>query len=200
MGLFEGVRDKLLQANEALADAHKTWRDDNISQREQAIAEREALIAARLDEIRDTERRWFRRKMGFVAGVVVAALPFLLLGFGIGISSRDKAETSPSKTVGTASPEPAAVEEIKAAPIVKRKSLADLPTDSNGLKTMSEALSFEDCVQRIQAISQEVKAAPTNIVETTELRMVKYYAVDGEILVTCSRPDHKMLVTITPIG
>lgn len=62
---------------------------------------------------------------------------------------------------------------------------------------LSEERSFEACVATIQATATKLGVAPTNIVETTILRIVRFNTNDGSgksILVTCSGPDKKMIV------
>lgn len=36
-----------------------------------------------------------------------------------------------------------------------------------------------------------------NIAETSELRMVKFLTADASVLVTCSNPDRKMVMTVS---
>jgi hypothetical protein len=91
MSFLDGVRGKLNQANDALADAHKGWRDERLDAREAALKHRESIIlskeadvAARLDEVRSSEARWFRRKVGFGSGAIIGAIPALILGIAVG--------------------------------------------------------------------------------------------------------------------
>jgi hypothetical protein len=46
-------------------------------------------------------------------------------------------------------------------------------------------------------VSGQYSAPPTNVVETTDLRIVKWFLSDGAVMVACSRPDGKMVVTKT---
>jgi len=61
----------------------------------------------------------------------------------------------------------------------------------------SESMSFGNCLQLIRNVSAELATAPENIVETNDLRMVRFNTSDGSVLVTCSRPDNKMVLTIS---
>ena len=56
-------------------------------------------------------------------------------------------------------------------------------------------MSFEKCLQLIRRVSSQLGVAPINIVETRDLRMVRYPTSDGSVLVTCSRADGKMVMT-----
>jgi len=39
--------------------------------------------------------------------------------------------------------------------------------------------------------------APINVVETSDVRIVRFLTSDGSVLISCSRPDRKMVVTIS---
>ncbi len=67
------------------------------------------------------------------------------------------------------------------------------------MTTMSttKTMSFENCLQVIRSTAADLGVAPINIVETNDLRMVRFPTVDGSVLVTCSRPDRKMVLTIS---
>ena len=56
-------------------------------------------------------------------------------------------------------------------------------------------MSFEQCLTMIRQVSGQRGVAPVNIVETNAVRMVRFPTADGSVLVTCSRPDRKMVVT-----
>ena len=58
-------------------------------------------------------------------------------------------------------------------------------------------MSFADCGKVIQRTAEQLGTTPINIVETTDLRMVRFPTVDGSVLVTCSRPDEKMVLTVS---
>jgi hypothetical protein len=56
-------------------------------------------------------------------------------------------------------------------------------------ETTTKSMSFEEC--------QSVIAQPVNVVESSDLRIVKWFLSDGTVMVACSRPDGKMVVTKT---
>jgi hypothetical protein len=64
-------------------------------------------------------------------------------------------------------------------------------------QSTSKSMSFSNCLKVIRNTSQQLGIAPRNIVETNDLRMVKFVTSNGEVLVTCSRPDRKMVLTIS---
>jgi hypothetical protein len=68
-------------------------------------------------------------------------------------------------------------------------------SDSSG-----RSMPFEQCLQVIRRTASELAVAPVNIVETDILRMVRFCTVDGSVLVSCSRPDEKMVLTRSPYG
>ena len=66
-----------------------------------------------------------------------------------------------------------------------------------GVESTSKAMDFETCIKSIQMVSEELGIAPTNIVETSQLRMVKFYTSDGSVMITCSKLDRKQVITVT---
>jgi hypothetical protein len=63
-------------------------------------------------------------------------------------------------------------------------------------QTTTKVMSFEACLATIQYMATKL-GAPTNIVETSILRIVRFPATDGSVLMTCSAPDQKMVLTQT---
>ena len=61
--------------------------------------------------------------------------------------------------------------------------------------SITRSMSFEACVATIQKLAGQLGAAPINIVETSDLRIVRFMTVDGSVLITCSRPDRKAIIT-----
>ena len=61
----------------------------------------------------------------------------------------------------------------------------------------SETMSFKECLGVIQRTSDQLSVVPKNIVNTVDLRMVRFLTADGSILVTCSRPDRRLVITIS---
>ena len=64
--------------------------------------------------------------------------------------------------------------------------------------TSSKSMTFNECLRQIRAVSQQLAVAPVNIVETSDLRMVRFPTPDDPkysgVLITCSRPDEKMVI------
>jgi hypothetical protein len=65
-------------------------------------------------------------------------------------------------------------------------------------QSTSKVMAFDDCIRTIQTTSGQLGVAPRNIVETTDVRMVRFTTSDGSVLVTCSRADRKMVTTVSP--
>ena len=62
----------------------------------------------------------------------------------------------------------------------------------------TERMSFERCTEVIQRMAEQIGLAPINLVETSVLRMVRFPTNDGSgesILVTCSKPDRKLVIS-----
>ncbi len=64
-------------------------------------------------------------------------------------------------------------------------------------QTVTKSMSFEACLETIRQMATTLGIAPTNVVETSILRMVRLPAADGSLLVTCSKPDQKMILQPT---
>lgn len=64
-----------------------------------------------------------------------------------------------------------------------------------GQKTVKK-MSFEACLATIRMTSQNLGVAPTNIVETSGMRVVRMPAAQGSLLVTCNKAAGTM--TLTP--
>jgi len=56
-------------------------------------------------------------------------------------------------------------------------------------------LSFNKCLGIIIYVGVQIGVAPINIVDTSVTRMVRFDTEDGSVLITCSRPDQKMVIT-----
>jgi hypothetical protein len=111
MSLIKGLADKLGKANEALATAQKSWRDESLSAREAAVAERETAVAQslrevgeKLEQLREQEGKQRFRRLGYL----VAALGGVALGFLAGIAG--SIDFWPEQ--GVASPAPAATRKV----------------------------------------------------------------------------------------
>jgi len=64
-------------------------------------------------------------------------------------------------------------------------------------ESTSMSMTFEECLQTIQKTATQLGVAPVNIVDTTVMRIVRFETRDGSVLVTCSRPDQKMIMTVS---
>jgi hypothetical protein len=69
--------------------------------------------------------------------------------------------------------------------------------DAGPVESSSKTMSFDACLETIRSVASDLGVAPINIVETNDMRMVRFPTSDGSVLVTCSRPDRKMVMTIS---
>jgi hypothetical protein len=60
------------------------------------------------------------------------------------------------------------------------------------------SMSFEKCLATIRQTSSDLGVAPINIAETNVMRMVRFPTSDGSVLITCSKPDERMVLTKSP--
>ena len=70
-------------------------------------------------------------------------------------------------------------------------------TNSYAADSTTKTMSFEDCLKAIWNTAAILGVMPINIVETKDLMMVRFPTADGSLLVTCSRPEQKMVVTVS---
>lgn len=67
----------------------------------------------------------------------------------------------------------------------------------------STPMSFEKCKAVQEGTISQLGASPSDVsrlVSTSDMSMIKIYVADGSVLVTCSRPDQKMVVTQSSDG
>ena len=61
----------------------------------------------------------------------------------------------------------------------------------------SDTMGFDQCLATIRTMASTLGVAPINIIESNDLRMVRFWTNDGSgksYLVSCSRPDRKLVV------
>jgi hypothetical protein len=63
-------------------------------------------------------------------------------------------------------------------------------------QSVTKSVSFRACLEAIRQTASATGEVPTNIVETSTMRVVRISAADGSILVTCN--GDKGTMTITP--
>lgn len=72
-----------------------------------------------------------------------------------------------------------------------------ISTGAFAQESTSKSMPFEQCLLVIQRTATQLGVAPINIVETTNVRIVRFPTAEGSVLVTCSRPDQKMVMTVS---
>jgi hypothetical protein len=71
-------------------------------------------------------------------------------------------------------------------------------SDTSGVTSSSKSMPFRECLATIEQVSTDLGVTPINVIETTTVRMVRFNTADGSVLVTCSEPDEKMVITRSP--
>lgn len=147
--MLEKIGEKFKTANEALADAHKTWRSDQLADREKRLSERETTLSARESEL---ERRlqafqlvqgkaWLRR-IAFGTGAIV----LICVAFVVGSMTASSLEGAPA--------------------LVPTPPRSEATPEAREVGTVSETgprastLSFRECVERGDAYFQEIGSWP----------------------------------------
>ena len=59
----------------------------------------------------------------------------------------------------------------------------------------SRTMEFDQCLPLIRQTVTQLGVAPINIVETQDIRIVRFPTSDGGVLVSCSRLDRKVVIT-----
>jgi hypothetical protein len=57
-----------------------------------------------------------------------------------------------------------------------------------------ETMAFADCTALVDEIAQEMDVDPTDLVRTSDLWLSRLDAMDGVLVVSCSRPEGKLTV------
>lgn len=166
MGVLDKWRSRLRETNDALAEAHKTWRDERLeqreqrtSEREQALNEREERVVLQLAEMRAIERRQWRRRFGMV---LIAALTGLL-GFLLGLAV---AETSaaPSTSAQSIAPPASSDKQSKdTEQVAGTSAVGGAARNATEVQesTTAEPPSLGACRQRGIAYFKEIGSYPT---------------------------------------
>ena len=87
---------------------------------------------------------------------------------------------------------------MRRAALIAIIAIAVLPGTTWAQETETQDMSFDSCVGLIAKMATQFGVAPINIVETTALRIVRFTATDGSVVMTCSRDDGKMILTKSP--
>jgi hypothetical protein len=58
--------------------------------------------------------------------------------------------------------------------------------------TRTESVPFGECIALVREVSEELGVAPVNILRTQDVWLTRLDAVDGALMITCSRPDNRL--------
>ena len=84
---------------------------------------------------------------------------------------------------------------VFAAMLIAMPAIATAAAEST-----STSMSFEKC-QAVQASTiAQLNVPPKDIVNTSTMTVTKLYVEDGSVIVTCSAPDQKMVITKSSEG
>lgn len=86
---------------------------------------------------------------------------------------------------------------MKKLSILMLALVASASSYAESSQTKSEMMSFEKCKRVIDVTAKDTGLPPIVIADTKDVKMVKFIVSDGDLLVTCSRPDGKMITTLT---
>lgn len=157
--MFEKVGAGLRRANEAMADAQKTWRDEALSSREQGLSDRQALLEKREAELKQRLSDFHRleRRRWAVRVIVVVAIAVVGVGFFFagGLVASIPVEPSIYDNIPVPPPLPSTSSDNDDQ---SREALSDQLRASEPEPRES---SFSECVAKGHAYFREIEAWPT---------------------------------------
>jgi hypothetical protein len=119
---------------------------------------------------------WLGSPRGFVAAGVLALL------FGASLPVVVELGKRRMSNVVAALPSPAETGSVTRATLTQAPSV-NQPTAVPGQR---EGMPYAKCLASIRQLATQTGTAPTNIIETDNLRVVRFPAADGSMLVTCN--------------
>ncbi len=81
---------------------------------------------------------------------------------------------------------------------IDRTPEPEYKTAEGGLPTVTKPMGFQECLATIRGAATDMATAPINIVETANLRIVRFNTSDGSVLITCNGPERKMVMIRSP--
>jgi hypothetical protein len=69
---------------------------------------------------------------------------------------------------------------------------------ADDVQSEAKTMPFDQCLRLIRQAGTQLGIPPINIVETNDLRVTRFCTIDGSVLVSCSRPDEKLVMTKSP--
>ena len=101
-------------------------------------------------------------------------------------------DKAPSPAAPTATTPPPTIEPAKpksAPPLVRAE-----PDRSEVTSSRSLPMPFEACKEWIVQTADQIGSAPVTLVDSRDVRIVRFQADNGSVLVTCSRKDRKAVI------
>lgn len=62
-------------------------------------------------------------------------------------------------------------------------------------RSTSTPMGFRSCVASIDIVARQAGDRPTVVVDSPIMKVVRFSTADGSLLVTCSAPDRKRILT-----
>lgn len=66
------------------------------------------------------------------------------------------------------------------------------------VQSEAKTMPFDQCLRLIRQAGTQLGVPSINIVETDDVRVTRFCSIDGSVLVSCSRPDEKLVITRSP--
>lgn len=80
--------------------------------------------------------------------------------------------------------------------LIRMSDLGDLPAQGPPRTVKTESIRFDSCVSRVRSIVASLEGYPYYIVlDIADAYSAKIWTNDAAMILTCSRPDQKLVVT-----
>jgi hypothetical protein len=64
---------------------------------------------------------------------------------------------------------------------------------SDEISSSSRSMSFDNCIKVLDETGRRLDAEPIDVLSTNDVRIAQFGTNDSSVLITCSRPDSKMI-------
>jgi len=203
MGIFDKVIDKTKEIKSEYDQRKKLEKEDRLNIKDEELKAKDLAIKEKEHELHTlavsltAREKAVQQKEKRTLHVFLLCLIATGLGFGYFWQNYEfvKRVVPESKAVAAeVKPRPNEASAVggESVPTALQTEPAEHKPD---VESTSQSMSFQECLQVIQRTSSQLGVAPINIVETSIMRMVRFPTNDGSVLVTCSGPDRKMVLT-----
>jgi uncharacterized lipoprotein YmbA len=82
------------------------------------------------------------------------------------------------------------------SPLLPVGDYAALPNTASLSRT--ETMPFGQCIALVDDVAETLDANPITVLRTSDVRIVRIEAADGIVILSCNRPENRMVLTKRP--